>query len=197
LMTERRQPLLVFYGGTFDPVHLGHLAIAEAARDRLDCPVRMLPASDPPHRAATGAGAGHRAAMLALAVEGHEGLEVDLREIDRGIPSRTIDTLHEVRAATGEDQPIALVIGSDSFRGLPSWKGWPGLLDMAHWVVAERAGGPLDGSIDGALEAALATVGARCTDDPRDLHSCPGGRVLRLEQPLHPASSTRIRSLRA
>src|SRR5690606_32984094 len=88
-------------------------------------------------------------------------------------------------------------IGSDSFRGLPSWKGWPGLLDMAHWVVAERAGGPLDGSIDGALEAALATVGARCTDDPRDLHSCPGGRVLRLEQPLHPASSTRIRSLRA
>src|SRR5690606_30904459 len=196
-MAETAQPLLVFYGGTFDPVHLGHLAIAAAARDRLHCPVRLLPAADPPHREPTGADAHHRAAMLALALEGHEGLEVDLREIERGIPSRNIDTLHEVRAATGEGTPIALVVGSDSFRGLPGWKGWPALFDMAHWVVADRAGGPLDGSMDATLAEALAAAGGRWTDDPRDLHACPGGRVLRLEQPLHPASASRIRSLRA
>lgn len=190
-MGERAQALLVFHGGTFDPVHCGHLAVAETARDLLGTTVRLLPSADPPHRAPTGASARQRAEMLALAVEGHHGLRVDLREHDSGVPSRTIDTLQAVRATAGADCPIAFVLGADSFLGLPSWKGWPALLDEAHWVVAGRGGHLLDHA-DAALMDAAA---GRWTDDPDILRATRGGRVLRLEQPLHPASASLIRTL--
>ena len=190
-MTEAAPSLLVFYGGTFDPVHCGHLAVAEAARDRLQAVVRLLPSADPPHRAPPGADAPHRAAMLALAVDGRAGLQVDLRELERGVPSRTIDTLHAVRRELGDDQPIAFVLGADSFRALPAWKGWPALLDEAHWVVAGRSGHPVDNML--APEVATAAAG-RWTDDTTALRDSRGGRLLRLEQPLHPASASQVRA---
>ncbi|MEG0185234.1 MAG: adenylyltransferase/cytidyltransferase family protein, partial [Stenotrophomonas sp.] len=94
--------LRIHYGGTFDPVHLGHLAIARAARDQLQVAVRLLPAADPPHRAAPGADAAQRAHMLALAIGDEPGLLLDLRELERstrqpGVPSYTVDTLRELR----------------------------------------------------------------------------------------------------
>ena len=191
-MGERARALLVFHGGTFDPVHCGHLAVAEAARDLLGTTVRLLPSADPPHRAPTGADATHRAAMLALAVAGRPGLQVDARELDRGVPTRTIDTLQSVRRERGADIPIAFVVGADSFRGLPDWKGWPALLDAAHWVVAGREGHP----VDVALPPALATaVRHRWTDDADALRASRGGRLLRLDQPLHPASASKVRAL--
>ena len=190
-MGERARALLVFHGGTFDPVHCGHLAVAEAARDLLGTTVRLLPSADPPHRPPTAASARQRADMLSLAVEGRRGLRVDLRELDRGVPSRTIDTLHAVRATAGEDCPIAFVLGADSFLGLPSWKGWPALVDEAHWVVAGRGGHLLDHA-DAVLVEAVAD---RWSDDADRLRETRGGRVLRLEQPLHPASASLIRTL--
>lgn len=190
-MPERDAPLLVFLGGTFDPVHLGHLAVARAAHARLQAPVWLLPSADPPHRSPTGAAALHRAAMLALAVDGCHGLGLDLAELERGVPTRTIDTLRRVRAGRGDRQPIAFVLGADSFRALPEWKGWPDLLDEAHWVVAGRPGHP-----PGDLPAVLADeVPARLTQDARLLQATRGGRILLLEQPLHPASATRVRAL--
>ncbi len=190
-MVDAERPLLVFHGGTFDPVHCGHLAIAEAARDRLEATVHLLPSADPPHRAPTGAGATHRAAMLALAVAGRPRLQVDTRELERGVPTRTIDTLHAVRREAGADIPIAFVVGADSFRGLPGWKGWPALLDEAHWVVAGREGHP----VDATLPSGLATVVRhRWTDDPDALRASRGGCVLRLDQPLHPASASMVRA---
>ena len=190
-MVEQALPLLVFYGGTFDPVHCGHLAVAEAARDRLQAVVRLLPSADPPHRAPTRADARHRAAMLALAVDGRAGLQVDLRELERGVPSRTIDTLRSVRAELGDGQPIAFVLGADSFRTLPTWKAWPALLDEAHWVVAGRDGHPVDDLLP--PEVAAAAEG-RWTDDAATLRGSRGGRLLRLEQPLHPASASEVRA---
>lgn len=192
-MPEGTRPLLVFYGGTFDPVHCGHLAIAEAARKRLHATVRLLPSADPPHRPPPGASARQRAEMLALAVDGRRGLQVDLRELDHGVPSRTFDTLRAVRATAGEDCPIAFVLGADSFLDLPAWKGWPALLDEAHWVVAGRGGHPLD---DAATAMAAATAG-RLTDDAGTLRATRGGRVLQLEQPLHPASASLVRAMAA
>lgn len=191
-MVEATRPLLVFHGGTFDPVHCGHLAIAEAARDRLRATVHLLPSADPPHRAPTGATAAQRAAMLALAVAGRDGLQVDARELDCGVPTRTIDTLQSVRREFGEDLPIAFVVGADSFRDLPRWKGWPGLLDQAHWVVAARAGHSIDASLPSGLAA---LTGPRWTDDADALHASRGGRLLRLDQPLHPASASQVRAL--
>ncbi|MET0718340.1 MAG: nicotinate-nicotinamide nucleotide adenylyltransferase, partial [Pseudoxanthomonas sp.] len=96
--------LKLFYGGTFDPVHNGHLAIARAARDELDCTVRLMPAADPPHRAPPGADARQRAEMLDLAVIDERGLQVDRRELLRDGPSYTIATLRELR---GEYGPLA------------------------------------------------------------------------------------------
>ncbi|MBP6750924.1 MAG: nicotinate-nicotinamide nucleotide adenylyltransferase, partial [Xanthomonadaceae bacterium] len=119
--------LRLFYGGTFDPVHNGHLAIARAARDALGTSVWLMPAADPPHRDAPGASADQRAAMLDLAVEGQTGLRVDRRELERATragdaPSYTIDTLRELRAKFGEQAPLAFLIGADSLHGFATWK---------------------------------------------------------------------------
>lgn len=186
--------LRAFYGGTFDPVHNGHLAIARAARDALGTTIWLMPAADPPHRAAPGATAEHRAAMLDLAVEGQAGLRVDRRELLRAAasdaPSYTIDTLHELRAKFGEQAPLAFVIGADSLHGFAGWKAPEALLAGAHWVVAERPGSALDEHLPPSVARLVA---GRWTLDPAALRTAPGGRVLRLRQPLTPESATQIR----
>ncbi|GAA4866796.1 nicotinate-nucleotide adenylyltransferase [Luteimonas vadosa] len=182
--------LLVFYGGTFDPVHEGHLSIARAAHVALRETIALVPAADPPHRPSPGASAPQRADMLDLAVAGEPGLCVDRRELARDAASYTIDTLHDLRLQHGREQPIAWLLGADSFRGLPEWKRWRELLDCCHFVVADRAGSPLDDRLAPGLADALR---GRWTHRPDDLKESPAGRVLRLEQPLHPASATAIR----
>lgn len=189
--------LLVLYGGTFDPVHNGHLAIARGAREALATTIRLMPAADPPHRAPPGANAEQRAAMLELAVAGEAGLKVDLRELLRarqnpGVPSWTVDTLGQIRAEIGFSQPVALLMGADSLLGLPDWHQWEHLLHLAHIVVADRPGSRLDGALPAALAARLQ---GRWTDAVQDLIQTGAGRVLRLHQPLHTGSATEVRSL--
>lgn len=181
----------VLYGGTFDPVHLGHIAIAEAARDALASDVWLVPAADPPHRAAPGADASHRARMLELAVAGERGLRVDRRELARETPSYTVDTLREVRAEIGVAASLVFVMGADSLRALHTWREWASLLDLAHLAVAERPGQSIDAGLDPALASAFAD---RCTDDAADLRHAASGRICRLRQPLHPASATQVRA---
>lgn len=184
------QPLRAFYGGTFDPVHNGHLAIALAARDALSTTIWMMPAADPPHRDAPGACAEDRAAMLDLAIQGLAGLRVDRRELLREAPSYTIDTLHELRAKHGDAAPLAFLIGADSLHGLATWKEPEALLAGAHWVVAERHGSALDEHLPPEVAR---LVGARWTLNAAALRETPGGKVLRLRQPLHSESATQIR----
>ena len=184
------QPLRAFYGGTFDPVHNGHLAIALAARDALGTTIWMMPAADPPHRAAPGASAEHRAAMLDLATQDHAGLRVDRRELQRDTPSYTVDTLRELRAKHGDAAPLAFLIGADSLHGLATWKDPETLLAGAHWVVAERPGSALDEHLPPEVAR---LVGARWTFNTAALREAPGGRVLRLRQPPHSESATQIR----
>lgn len=183
--------LLVLYGGTFDPVHHGHLAIAGAARDLLQATIRLMPAADPPHRAPPGASADQRAEMLDLALAGEPGLCVDRRELHRDGRSYSIDTLLELRAQIGDDAPVALLVGADSFVGLPDWHRWHELFDHAHFVVAERPGSPLDHDLRPELAAALE---GRWRTAPAALREAPSGRVLRLRQPLHAESATSIRA---
>lgn len=197
-MRETGASLQVFYGGTFDPVHHGHLAIARSARDELAVPVRLMPAADPPHRAPPGADAGQRAAMLQLAIAGEPGLQVDLRELRRarqqpGRPSWTIDTLRQIRAEIGMQVPVALLMGADSLLGLPGWHEWEHLLDLAHIVVAERPGSALDG---GQLPPLLAAhLHGAWTSSAAELDMAAAGRVLRLRQPLHAGSATAVRQM--
>lgn len=187
--------LSLYYGGTFDPVHNGHLAIARAARDELGVPVRLMPAADPPHRAPPGANAAQRAHMLDLAVAGEAGLSVDRRELERArrqpqARSYSIDTLHELRGELGAQAPIALLIGADSLVSLPTWKSWRELFGLAHFVVAERPGSPLDGELPEELAAELQ---GRWLDQPAALQATPAGRLYRLHQPLQPESASDLR----
>lgn len=182
--------LQVLYGGTFDPVHDGHIAVARHARDALDATIRMMPAADPPHRGPTHADAAQRAAMLDLAVTHLPRIEVDRRELERGGPSYTVDTLRLLRAEVGAEAPWAILIGADSFLALDSWHHWRELFALAHVVVAERPGSPVDASLPPALAAEVAP---RWCDVAAALHASPAGRVFGLRQPTSPVSATRIR----
>ena len=180
----------MFYGGTFDPVHNGHVAIACAAREACATEIRMLPAADPPHRALPGASAADRAAMVALAIAGTPGLVLDLRELERAGRSWTIDTLQALRDESGPNVPMAWLVGADSFVGLPSWKAWRELFTLAHFIVAERSGSQLDSGLAPELGEMLE---GRWTDEVDRLRQSPCGLVLRLRQPLQAHSATDLR----
>jgi nicotinate-nucleotide adenylyltransferase len=181
--------LTLLYGGTFDPVHAGHLAVARAARAALGADVAFLPAADPPHRPAPGASALQRARMLDLAITGEPGFRVDRRELERPGPSYTAETLRELRGETGPEAPLAWLVGADAFRGLPTWHDWPDLLRLAHFVVAVRPGHDLK-ALPPELEAACA---GRWVQDPIALRAAPAGLLFRLDMPLHPATATELR----
>lgn len=134
----------VLYGGTFDPVHNGHLAIARAVRDALTAQVQLIPAADPPHKDDTHADAQQRAAMLELAVAGVDGLSVDRRELRRSGPSWSIDTLIELRAELGAHASLVWLIGSDSLAQLHTWHRWQELFDHAHILAVKRPGSAVD-----------------------------------------------------
>lgn len=182
--------LRILYGGTFDPVHDGHLAVALHARDVLHARVSLLPARDPPHKGPTSADAGDRARMCELAVAGFAGIDVDERELRRDTPSWTIDTLRELRGEIGDRAPLALLVGADSFLGLPTWKAWRELAEFAHFVIAERPGFDLDAAMSPGLADAFAS---RFTRSPSALHAAPAGLTFRLRQPATPESATELR----
>lgn len=186
-----RPALRIWYGGTYDPVHEGHLAVARVARDRLQAQVMLMPAADPPHKGPTRASAVDRLAMLELAVAGMAGIGVDDRELRREGPSWTIDTLVELRRQFGADAPLALLLGADSFLSLPTWKDWGRLLDFAHIVIADRPGSGFDAD---HLQPPLAdAVRGRWVALQGALHEAPCGRLLRLRMPLRPESSSELR----
>jgi len=181
--------LALYYGGTFDPVHAGHLAVARAVRAAFGIAPAFVPAADPPHRAAPGASAAQRTRMLELALAAEPGFRVDTRELRRRGPSWTVATLRELRAELGPEAPLAWVLGADSFRGLPGWHAWEALPGLAHFVVAVRPGHALD-PLPPVLAAACA---GRWREDPADLAAAPAGRLFRLDMALHPASATEVR----
>lgn len=186
--------LLVCYGGTFDPVHNGHLAVARAARDALDARVALLPAHDPPHKGPTRADATQRAAMLDLAIAGEPGLSVDRRELLRAGPSYSFDTLGELRAELGERAPIAWLIGADSLLQLHTWHRWRELFDRAHIVAVQRPGSEVDASrLRAQAPDVLAEIAGRWLP-PADLAATASGGFALLPMPdLRPESSTELR----
>jgi nicotinate-nucleotide adenylyltransferase len=181
--------VLAILGGTFDPIHSGHLRAAIEAREALGAEeLRLIPCAVPPHRPQPQASPKQRLAMLSAAVAGVPGLSTDARELERSGPSYTFDTLVGLRAEVGE-RPIVLVLGADAFAGLPSWYRWTELINYAHIAVLTRP--DAHSLIDPRLEALLAQVG---TADAADVTAEPAGRVLRLEIPPMPVSSTLIRT---
>jgi nicotinate-nucleotide adenylyltransferase len=186
--------LVLCYGGTFDPVHNGHLAIAAVVRDALDAEVHLIPAADPPHKGPTHADAAQRATMLALAVEGQRGLLVDRRELRREGPSYTIDTLRELRAELGPHVPLVWMIGSDSLLELDTWHRWRELFDFAHILAVGRPGARIDeATIAARAPAVHAEIGPRWRL-PAQLHAMPAGGFAEFRLATErPESSTELR----
>ena len=179
-------------GGTFDPIHIGHLRPAIEARETLGlAEVRLLPNHIPPHRANPFCSSEQRLAMVRLAAAENPGFVVDERELERGTPSWTIDTLIELRRDL-PDTPICFLMGMDSLLGLPSWHRWRELLDYAHLVVSTRPGWQSD------YPAPIAELLARHqTREVADLHQLRHGRIWLADNLPIELSATGLRALLA
>jgi nicotinate-nucleotide adenylyltransferase len=169
-------PLGIF-GGTFDPIHFGHLRLAEELGDSLGLDsVRIVPARVPPHRASPRVTAEHRLEMTRLAVGGNPRFVLDDRECRREGPSFTVDTLQGLRAELGAQQPFCLLMGVDAFMLLTTWSRWRQLFDLAHIVIAHRPGFEL--KVEGMPDELGREVDARLTWDASRLRSRSAGVVL-------------------
>lgn len=183
---------LAILGGTFDPVHNGHLRAAWEAAEALDATVRLVPAHVPPHRPPPVASAEQRVAMLRAALAGQRRLTLDTRELQRDGPSWTVDTLRGLRAEHGAAQPLVLLVGADAFAGLSAWHRWRELFALAHIGVLTRPGAAT------ALPAELAAeVAPRRVGTTAPLHATPAGRVLAIEVTALDISASQVRGLLA
>lgn len=182
--------LHVILGGTFDPVHNGHLRLAVELHEMLDgARIHLMPCHRPPHRAQPGASGASRLAMLNAAIEAEPGLLVDDRELREDRVSYTADTLRQYRREQGDDAPLAIVTGSDAFNGFDQWRDWMQIPQLAHIIVVKRPGYPL---APGNRAANL--LEERGVTSPDALLAAPSGRILSLELSLLDIAATDIRS---
>ncbi|OMH34038.1 nicotinate-nicotinamide nucleotide adenylyltransferase [Motiliproteus sp. MSK22-1] len=178
-------------GGTFDPIHNGHLRTALEIRQLLDLnEVRLIPCHIPVHREQPGSNAQQRLEMIRLAVEGEAGLSVDDREIQRSEPSYTINTLESLRQELGQQTSISMVMGMDSFLTLSSWHRWDEFLELAHILVVQRPGWEI--SLGHHLEDWCRRYSVQ---SPESIRSTPCGCLLMHRLTPVDISATRIREL--
>lgn len=183
-MARRRIGIL---GGTFDPVHVGHLALARAARDALALDeVRFLPTGRSWQKDASAADAGQRLAMVRLAIAGEPGFVADPRETLRAGATYTIDTLAELRAELGAAPAIVLLMGSDQLRNLATWRRYRELLAFAHIGCTQRERVRLEG-LAPEVDALVAAHGRDALPDT------PAGAIVFFSMPPVPVSATALR----
>ncbi len=188
-MSESPARCVGLLGGTFDPIHYGHLRTALELRERLRLDhVRFIPCNDPPTSKQPLLDARTRLRIVRAAIESEPDFVADDREIARGGVSYTVDTLKSLRADFA-DTPLALIMGMDAFLSLPGWRDWRSLVEFAHVVVAHRPG--WSAPADGVLGELLAE---RATDSSDALHAEPAGRVYVAEVTQLEISSTALRT---
>jgi nicotinate-nucleotide adenylyltransferase len=177
-------------GGTFDPIHFGHLRSAVEVREYLALDeLRLVPNARPPHRDVPGATAQQRLEMVHLATASDDQLLVDDCELRRERPSYTVETLEDLRAELGASATLFLIVGWDAFSGLPGWHRWESLLELASLVVLQRP--EQDQELPELLKDLLA---ARSVSSPEALTSTHG-EILCLAQTPLAISATHIRAL--
>ncbi len=182
------RPRLGLLGGTFDPVHVGHLALARTARAAFGlAEVRLMPTGASWQKSGVVASAEQRLAMLRLALGREPGLTVDDREVRRGGPSYTIDTLAELRAELGPEPSLVLILGSDQLRNLATWRRWQALLTHAHIACTQREQVALS-NLPEPVESWVAEHGRQALPD------APAGAVVFFSMPPVPISATALRA---
>jgi nicotinate-nucleotide adenylyltransferase len=181
-------PRIGLLGGTFDPIHLGHLRLALELKQTFGFQeMRLLPCHQPPHRRSPLVGSAERAQLVRLALAQCPDLLLDERELRRDRPSYTIDTLQELRAELGPEVSLCWALGSDAFAGLHTWHRWQELLDYAHLVVIARPEAPLPQS------GPVAELFAARRAEPAQLANAPQGSIVQANLRLLPISATEIR----
>lgn len=180
-------------GGSFDPVHAGHVALAQLFTDVLaPNQLRIIPAGNPYQKAPLHAAAADRVAMLTLAFDAaHLPMVIDRQEMDRAGASYTIDTLRQVRAELGPDVAIVFLMGADQLQHLDSWRDWRQLFDYAHIGVAARPGYSLAAA---SLPAPVAQEISVRQGSLEQLRTTPSGRVFLAQALAVDISATQIRA---
>jgi len=177
-------------GGTFNPVHFGHLRIALECKENLALDeLRMVPCANPPHREMPEVSAEQRLAMLKLAMQDCADMVVDDRELKRPGESYTIDTLRSIRKEFPESS-LNLIIGSDAFQALSTWHEWQQLLEYAHLIIAKRPDNIDDKASDVGEQLRSCFV-----ENYQKLHEQTAGLIYVMHVSQLEISSTEIRSL--
>ncbi len=185
--------MIGIFGGTFDPIHFGHLRSALEVREVLGLDeVRFIPCGLPPHRGTPQATASQRLAMVRAALAGEPGFLVDDRELRRVGPSYMVDTLASLRQDYGT-RPLCLLLGMDAFLGLEGWHRWQTLSTLAHLVIMHRPG--WDWAAERVSTALSRLVAERRSDDPQYLMRQPAGRICFQGVTPLDISSSRLRAL--
>lgn len=181
-------------GGTFNPIHFGHLRMAQELADTLDfSEVRFIPAANPPHRPAPSVSAEHRAAMVRLAIASNPLFKFDDRESKRTGASYTIDTLDSLRDELGDEVSLVLLMGSDAFTKFNTWHRWEEIIQRCHITLVQR---PLSTSIATKenLPKVLETfLHNHYTENGDDLHTTAAGCVIMQHITALDISATAIR----
>jgi len=189
------EPLGIF-GGTFDPVHFGHLRLAEESIGHLGLGgVRWIPAGQPPHRGTPQVTARQRLEMVLRSTAENARFSVDASEVESAAPSYTVHTLERLRGELGVKQSLVLLVGADAFAGLTNWHRWRDLFSLAHIAVSHRPGFPVE---IGSLPHELATEFAdRRLQDAGGLKNAAAGGIATFAMTQLAISATQIRKLLA
>lgn len=186
------QPIGIL-GGTFDPIHFGHLRLAEEMAEGLGLSqVRFVPAGLPPHRFQPQASPPQRLEMTKRAIAGNPLFSVDEREIAKATPCYSVETLAGLRRELGADPPVCLLLGADAFLGLNTWHKWRELFALAHIAVARRPGFSL--TAQAMPDELRRELEPRMQDGGGGLANLPAGRIVQREIAALAISATRIRS---
>ncbi|WP_299872444.1 nicotinate-nucleotide adenylyltransferase [uncultured Cocleimonas sp.] len=179
--------MIAIIGGTFDPIHFGHLRPALDIAEKLSLTeVRFIPSATPPHRWQPEASAEDRINMVKLSIEGTKPFILDDREYHREGASYTIDTLKSIRSEIGNDQSFSMILGLDAFQSFTSWKDWKDIVETCHIVIAARPGYQIDATLDEYLAK-------RVTDNIDDLKSLAAGKIYFCDVTQLDISATMIR----
>jgi len=183
------------FGGTFDPIHYGHLRLAEELAETVKLEqVRFMPSGTPPHRTRPGATPEDRVAMVGLAIADNDRFSVDDRETRRTGFGYTHDTLVELRQEIGNQRPLVLLLGADAFLELATWHRWRALFELAHLVVAYRPGFPIDSWQARMPEPLAHEYAVRYMQQPLAVHLAPAGGIAAVSMTGLDISATFVRT---
>lgn len=195
-MSDTPSEPLGLFGGTFDPVHYGHLRLAEESIAHLGLGgVRWIPAGQPPHRGTPQVTAQQRLEMVLRSTGNNAKFSIDSSEVEAAAPSYTVHTLERLRRELGDQQSLVLLVGADAFAGLSSWHRWRDIFALAHVAVSHRPGFPVEPA--SLPEVLAAEFEQRFLTDAGALKHSPAGGIVTFAMTQLAISATQIRKLLA